>query len=625
MPDIPTHDLVVYGSCAGGIACAVRAAREGLSVLLVVHTPHLGGMLTSGLCVWDTVHEGRRAPIYDELRAAMIEHYRATYGEGSPQHLAAVPGKHGHSNGNFEPRVAQQLVEALVARERRITVRRRCIPVATRREGRALAEVTFGGIDGGGEFTVTAAVFADCSYEGDLMALAGVPYRVGRESRAEHGEPHAGRLHMRHLPADAVPPVPLNLRTYPGTYVAVDEPGAGDGDDLVQAFNWRTVLTDDPSNRMPIPAPARTPEVDIAALERIGFSEGLPNRKVRVNRPQLIGRQNAYVEGDWNARRAVMDEHWDAFLALMRFLQSDPSLSEEARRVAREWGLARDEFADNCHRPYEIYARETRRMRGRATFSQHDATLAPGLSRAPVHADSIAATEWYMDVHACTDHRLPGTLHEGKVILYGATLPGQVPFRALLPEDLDNLLVPVCVSSTHVGWGTIRLEPTWMNIGESAGTIAAIAVRRGVPPATLLPDDYQPALARSGVMLGFFNDCQPGDAGSDAAQYFSARGFFAGYDARLDAPLTADVAAIWVEALHLPTGDPIAVARRVAAAGERGTAMTADGFRRLLPAALASAVRPGDRAIGRREALDSLFSTLLDVARSGGVAATARA
>jgi hypothetical protein len=418
---------------------------------------------------------------------------------------------------------------------------------------------------------------------------------------------------MRRLDAADAPPVRcdagLKLRCFPEDYGVVQTPESGRGDGLVQAYNWRTVLTDDPENRMPVPEPSE-PVADVAQLDRLWHGEWLPNRKCRVNRPQLLGIQNAYVEGDWTVRRAVMDAHWNAFLAVVRFLQHDPSVPEKARARWREFGLAKDEFADNGHRPYEIYVRESRRLRGRFVFSEHDVRPAAGIARAPIHADSIAATDWYADVHACAYDRLPGTEREGKVIMFGQTVPGQVPFRAILPPDLDNVLIPVCASCTHIGWAALRLEPTWMSIGESAGFIAAIAVRRKVPPATLTPEAYQPLLARSGVMLGFLNDAEPPEV---AAQYFAAKGFFAGYDARLQDPLSVEVGTIWAEAVtELASSgyDAMGVARRIVEIAQPGPTLTADAFRRLLPTTWSGAVPDRGEAVTRGQALGWLFAAI---------------
>jgi hypothetical protein len=273
--------------------------------------------------------------------------------------------------------------------------------------------------------------------------------------------------------------------------------------------------------------------------------------------------QTEYVEADWTGRQKIMDAFWDTTLALLYFLQNDPSVDPARQKSWREFGLAKDEFADNGHRPHEFYVREGRRITGRYIFTQHDAMLAEGLERAPVHADSIGVTEWYLDTHACTPRRIEGALEEGKMMLDVETFPGQVPYRAILPQGVDNLLVPVCLSSTHVAWGTIRLEPTWMNLCESAGHAAAMAVQQQIAPAKLDPDALLRNLATSHVMLNFFNDVDvtSNDPQVAAAQYFATKGFFADYDAKLDQPLTEAVKAVWQEKFDKPQRRVQAVAK----------------------------------------------------------------
>jgi hypothetical protein len=168
------YDLVVIEGTPGGVACAVRAAREGLNVALVNRTEHLGGILSSGLGVWDTLWEGKRSPVYDELRQSIFDHYKTTYGEKSQQYRDALPGKSGHTNGKFEPHVVEKLITNLVAREPNITLLKGYIPVAVRRDGRRLTEVTIRNFKGTETIRIRAMIFADCSYEGDLLPLDAV-------------------------------------------------------------------------------------------------------------------------------------------------------------------------------------------------------------------------------------------------------------------------------------------------------------------------------------------------------------------------------------------------------------------------------------------------------------------
>ncbi|MBC7369337.1 MAG: FAD-dependent oxidoreductase [Undibacterium sp.] len=558
------YDLVVYGSTPGGIACAVRAAREGLQVLMVTHADHIGGILSSGLSTMDTLYNGSRAPIYDEFREAIYDHYRATYGEHSAQYKATLPGQ---PKTKFEAHIVEEIFELMLKKEPRVTLVRAYYPVAARREQRALQGVTFRALRGPVTFEVVGAIFADCSYEGDLLAVAKVPYRWGREARAEFNEEHAGRIFVRRTewPPRKVDPAylkdywKLNLFHYERWYEIIQPQSTGAADQSVQAYNLRTILTRDPANRVTVTKPDGYDRDEIVRRMKhdINWSGNVPrvnqpNDKTYLNLPELVGVQHAYVEGDWEARRRVTAEHRRLVLSLIYFQQHDASVPEAIRRGWSEWGLPRDEFPSNGHVPYEIYVREGRRLDGRFRFTENDARLATGLKRAPVHGDAISITEWFLDSHACTPEELPGSLWEGELLLNNITFPGQIPFRAILPQGVDNLLVPLCASSSHIGWGAIRLEPTWMSLAEAAAVAAVIALREHKTPADIKPDELVRALAERKVLLAFFNDVEgkQGEPWYAAVQYFGTQGFFATYDARPGGPLAKPLADRWVLALE---------------------------------------------------------------------------
>lgn len=621
--DLPKHfDFVVVGGTPAGIAFALRSGREGASVLIVHHTRHLGGMLVNGLSVWDSRYERKRSPVYNELRADILDYYRTTYGADSRQFICALPGATGHSNGKFEARVAESLIAEKVAQEKRITVLLEHFPIAVERRGALMRSITFRHMKTAAAFRATASVFVECSYEADTFPLAGIPYRVGRESRVEHGEPHAGVIYMQ--PADTAPTeessrlaarqARLGLRRFPEFQKMLPE-STGEGDGNVQGINYRIILTDNPANRVAVEKPTRYDAEELAKLDFNSEIEAIPNDKICLNRPQLLGLQTAYVEGNWEVRHKIMDAHWQKAVALLWFKQNDPSVPETERARWMRYGLARDEFADNGNRPYEIYFREGRRLQGRYLLTQADTTLADGLHRPPLHADAIAFSEWYVDSHACTPRRANGSLEEGKVMLYQESFPGQIPYRALLPQGVDNMLVPVNMSCTHVAWNTVRLEATWMHVAEAAAYAALQALREGIPPASIDCAALQRTLAQRGVALAFFNDLEPavGNETVMAAQYFSTRGFFPDFDAQLDAPLDTATAQAWVRAARLDApADPTATARAVLAAAEGGqaTPITRGAFAAICPGY--DPAKPAELPILRREALIALWRAHLN-------------
>jgi hypothetical protein len=589
-------DLVVYGGTPAGVACAVRAAREGLLVLLVEHTRQLGGMFTHGLSVMDTLYAGARAPLYDEVRRGIHDYYRIHYGPDSPQFVASRPG---HPKAYFEAHVVEQLIEELVARESGITVVRGYAPIGATREGAVVRHVRFGEKHGPRQFTAQGVAFADCSYEADLAAVAQVSYRVGRESRSEYNEEHAGRIFLRkvtpfpppHVDPDVIARYKqLNLFHYDRWFEIVRPESTGVGDRQVQTYNIRAVLTTNPENRY---IPAQPPADYNAEVWREVWSQKppysqllgpLPNQKFLWNMPEVIGPQNDYPDGDWRVREHVVELHRRATASMLYFLQNDPAVPAGEQARWRNLGFARDEFVESGHLPTEVYARETRRIKGRVVFTENEARLAPGLERTPIQPDAISITEWFVDSHASTTERVRDSLFEGEIYLNYVSHPGQISYRTLLPEGLDNLLVPVCLSASHVGWGAIRLEPTWMSLGEAAAHATVIAREQDQTVSEVSARQLVARLAERRILLSFFNDValDGGEPWIAAVQLLGTQGFFASYDARPYDAVGPELAKVWLDsAADWVSGsatDPNERARRVAAAERAEGSVTAEDF-----------------------------------------------
>lgn len=581
--DGKSYDLVVIGGTPGGIACAVRAAREGLSVLLVNHTQHLGGFVTSGAGGWEAPYDGLRSPIYGEMITGAAQYYAKTYGEGSPQHIVSMPSKTSRAHidrPKIEPRIAEMLFNEMVDKEKTLTVLLGHIVTKAERNGALIKNVTLKPMHEDSTITVSGKIFADGMYEGDLMAVAVVKTQIGRESRAQYGEKHAGVIYtqerhkepgQRGFPT-AADEGTLNIRyNSHATADIVEGPQSGEADDSVMAYNYRLILTRDPANRILVEKPAN---FDLGIAKQAiggGFVPNLPNKKVAWNGGRLIGPQNEYPSADWPKREAISKRYLEAMLMHLWWVQNDPEAPEKERKQFANYGLAADEFPDNGHAPYEIYVREARRLVGRYVFKEQDNVIAEGIARTPIHADSIAMTDWPVDSVACLPRKIPGSNTDGILFLGEESRPAQVPYRSILANEVENLLVPVAISASHVGWGSIRLEPVWMQLGESAGFAAALAVKGKTTPAALNPDILIRKLAASHVMVSFFNDLDvtSEDPQVAAAEYFGTKGFFASYDARLDKPLTEALKAIWQKGfaeLQKGTLDPMSFAKIVHAA-----------------------------------------------------------
>lgn len=590
------YDVVVSGAAAPGIIAAVRAARDGLKVALVARGQHLGGSLPS-LGALETHYAGKRAPLLDEFADAVKAHYRERCGADSEAYRVCSSGR----MITFEPKVAEMLLERLVAGESRIVLHRGFVPMKADRRDAQLLAVTFASLDDGKTLRLAARAFVEASDEGDLMAAAGVRHRIGRESRAEFGEPRAGRVFTRWLTGQyprAAIGGRLNL-VPAGATTSEPLPGStGEGDDNIQSYSYRLCLTDDPANRRLLTAPpagydradyapillspeekARLPLPfhhrfliyplrEMVERDHIFHGHTLPNRKRSWNAANLTGGGKDYPAADETRRGAIAREHLDHALCLMWFLQNDSEMPADLREQARAWGLAKDEFIATGNIPPELYVREARRLVGRTVFTENDALDAPGLDRAPIHADAVGITEFSLDSLACTTERLGDSLCDGQLFQMEVSRPAQVPWGALLPREMDNLVVVTTLSATHVGWGTARQTPTQMHLAESAARAIVLAARAGIPPARLPTDRLQRHLCEHGIMLTFFNDVDvtSNDPRAAAAQYFGTKGFFASYDAKLDAPLTEAVQAVWqdgFEKLKQGTLEPMQLAKAV--------------------------------------------------------------
>lgn len=612
------YDFVVIGGTASGVACAVRAAREGCSVLLVQHNRHIGGMLANGLMQWDALYGGPRAPLFTELLRNIEKDAIARFGKDSKSHQII---RHTHEHypvGWVEPHVMERECHRLVADAKNVTLLLEHYPVAAERDGALLKCVTLRAYGTTHDVAVKAAMFADATYEGDLLALAKVPYRVGREARAEYDEPHAGKVFVNidHRAPESVVKEGLNIRAYGSRQGGIDQASPFTADGYPQAYNYRFCVTRNPDNRVmltePPPGYNRNEYVNYER-KSIATNAG-PNLKSHMNSPILPGENHEYPEAAWPEREKIIARHRNFGLGLIWFLQNDESVPAGKRAEFRQWGLARDEFPDNSHIPYEMYVREARRLVGRHVITEHDGMLAKDYARAPIHPDSVAVTDWYMDSHSCTTDSRPGFKYDGKLILTEESRPMQVPYRALLPQGVDNLLVPVCLSSTHVAWGALRLEPVWMQTGEAAGWAAALSKSHQTIPGKLNSEVLLRTLVAKRHLVSFFNDLKVDaqDSWIEAAQYFATKGFFHDYNVRPLEPLTSETAAAWIEgwrALQKGKLDAASNASMIAKAEKnRSAPVSAKAWRQMLGGSVEKTA--GDQMLKRGEALRMMFARL---------------
>ncbi len=513
--------VVVYGATPAGIAAALAAGEEGESVLLVEPTSSIGGLVTSGLSHTDIRTFESITGTFLDFTRRVEAHYQATYGNDSPQTRNCERGIFG------EPSVNLLIFESMLAEQPRVEVIRQTRLVdVTKRDGRTIESVTL--TDANGKRSVVSArLFIDASYEGDLMAAGGVQWRLGRESREEYGESLA-------------PP---------------------EADDQLQAYNFRLVMTRIPENRVMPLAPAGYRREDFLAvldvlsdgrIERIfgypskclfkAHEPPLPNGKYDINdvsngivRLSLPGVNREWPSGDATTRERIFNEQLRDQVGLLYFIQNDDAVPREFREEARQWGWCRDEFQESGHLPPQLYVREARRMKGLYTFTEQDTDHAPDDARAVLHTDSIAMGDYGPNCH--------GTAHEGPRFagrhtgeFYKPVVPYQIPYGVLVPIDVDNLLVAGAVSASHVGFCALRYEPIWTSLGQAAGHAAHLAIEQGCPAADVPVTLLQLRLHAHGSATTYVSDVPPAHADFTAVQWWGLHGGWHGLNPQPEKP-----------------------------------------------------------------------------------------
>jgi len=473
-------DLIIWDSTPAGLTASVAAAREGLKVIVVTEDKHVGGLQTSGLGYTNAGQIPTIGGLTREYHERILKYYVAKYGMESPQVVASLEGF------RFEPHVAEVVWEDWLTEVGVKIVRQEVIKSVEKEGARVVAMHT------GSGRSFRSRMFIDASYEGDLLALAGCAFHLGRESRAQYNESLAGI-------------------TYPPER-------AGEEDRKLQPFDYRCCLTDIPENRVPFTEPpGYNPEdyaMERARLVRMGartLKDALPlnimpNRKTDSRTAEWPGHSWDYIDATRDRRAEIELAHRHHSAGYLWFLMTEPSLKQSLREDAARWGLAKDEFTDNGNWPWHVYVREGRRFVGEYVMTQRDCV------EDRFKPDSIGICSWYMDVHPVEIHRV-----EEKFIPDGyinqAVQPFEIPWRSVLPKaaEAENLLVPVAMSSSHVAFSSIRVEPVWMILGQSCGVAAAMSLTGKTPLHQLPAEKLKTRLTELGQVIDArpFNDFWP--------------------------------------------------------------------------------------------------------------------
>ncbi|QEF96976.1 Xanthan lyase precursor [Stieleria maiorica] len=530
-------DVVIYGGTSAAVTAAVQVKQMGKSVVIVCPDKHLGGLSSGGLGWTDT---GKKEVIgglaRDFYHRIYLEYQkpeswqwqtRDSYGNKG-QGNRAIDGEN-RTQWIFEPHVAEKVFEDYIAEY--------AIPVHRDRwlDRQSGVEVVDGRIVSirmlGGQ-TYQAKVFLDATYEGDLLAAAGVPYHVGRESVEQYGENwngvQTGVLHHQHHFGNLPPISPYKTPGDPSSGVlpriSADPPGEkGAADHRVQAYCFRMCLTDHPENRVPFAEPEGYDPSQYELLARIyqaGWQDTfrkfdpIPNRKTDTNNhgpmsTDNIGFNYDYPEASYERRREIIREHETYQKGWLYFHTTDPRVPDEIRTAMQSWGLAADEFTDNGNWPHQIYVREARRMIGKYVMTENE------LQKRRPTPKSVGMGSYSIDSHNVQRYITPeGYVQNEGDIGVSTGGPYQISYDSLVPKQSDctNLLVPVCVSSSHIAFGSIRMEPVFMILGQSAATAAVLAIDGGSAVQDVRYEDLKERLEADGQVLQY-----EGGGGSGAA------------------------------------------------------------------------------------------------------------
>lgn len=520
------HDIVVYGGTSGGITAAVQAARDGRSVVLISPTKHLGGLTTSGLGWTDLGDSSILGGLSREFYHLAYRHYQedkswvqqtreafGNKGQGGPAFNDAA-----QIASVFEPKVAEAIFARMLADAKvQVIAGKLDLKNGVSLNGKRITKIR---MDDGREFA--GKMFIDASYEGDLLPGAKVSFTTGREANATHGETASGIQMERSTKNQLVDGIdPYNKPGDPesGLLPGVNaDAGGRDGsaDEKLQAYCFRMVLTDVAENRVKIDKPEVYKEEDYELLFRsieAGQTSGffkydlVPNRKTDSNNSggistDFIGKN--YGEGwDWTTlghrereNLSKQHEHWQR--GLLWTLQNHPRVPEKIREATSKWGLPKDEFTDNGHWPWQLYVREARRMISDHVMTQEHCT---GRQVVP---DSAGMAAYSMDSHHVQRVVKNGMVkNEGDVQLHGVK-PYPVSYRSLIPKkgECENLLVPWSLSASHMAFGSIRMEPVFMVLAQSAAIAADLALDENIPVQAIPYETLRPRLLAAGQALG---------------------------------------------------------------------------------------------------------------------------
>lgn len=520
LASIRQADVIIYGGTSAAVIAAVQVKKMGKTVIIVSPDKHLGGLSSGGLGFTDTGNKEVIGGLSREFYQRLYQHYQKTEswqwqkkdeygnkGQGTP----ALDGTN-RTMWIFEPHAAEQVFEDF-AKENNLTIYRnewldRSAIGMVKMSGSIRSIRSLSGN------VYQGKMFIDATYEGDLMALAGVKYHVGREANSVYGEKWNGVQtevfqHGHHFKTK-ISPYKIENDPKSGLLPEVSDKPAGEygsGDNKIQAYCFRMCLSNHPDNRIPFAKPQGYDPARYELYARV-FAAGwretfdkfdpIPNRKTDTNNhgpfsTDYIGKNYDYPEATYARRQQIIKEHELYQKGLMYFLQNDPRVPADVHEKMQQWGLPKDEFKDNGNWPHQLYIREARRMIGEFVMKEADAL---GKTKVP---NPVGMGSYALDAHNAQRYVKPDGFvqNEGDIGVH-PDKPYSIAYGSILPKESEcnNLLVPVCISSSHIAYGSIRMEPVFMILGQSAATAAVLAIENNVSPQKLPYEKLQTTLLK---------------------------------------------------------------------------------------------------------------------------------
>ncbi len=522
-------DVVVYGCTSGAVTAAVQTKKMGKTVILVCPEKHLGGLTAGGLGWTDSGNKAVIGGLSREFYHRVWQHYakpeawkwqkQAEFGNKGQGTVAL--DQESRTMWIFEPHVAEQVYEQWVKELQIPVIRNAWLDRAkgVKKKGDRIVSITM--LDGK---TYAGKMFMDATYEGDLMAAAGVSYHVGREAVSTYNEKWAGVQtgvlhHGHHFGAVKTPISPYVVPGDPKSGVlpriSSAPPGNyGEADSKIQAYCFRMCLTKVPENRVPFAKPAGYDPKEYELLVRVfeaGWREtfrkfdAIPNGKTDTNNhgpfsTDNIGRNWDYPEASYARRKAIEQEHAQYQQGWLYFIANDLRVPEDVRTEMAKWGLAKDEFQGSGNWPHQMYIREARRMTGQYVMTENE------LLKKRATPESVGMGSYGMDSHNIQRYITPeGYVQNEGDIGVSTNGPYQISYGSLVPKrgQVANLLVPVCLSSSHIAYGSIRMEPVFMILGQSAATAAVMAIEKGLAVQDVPYTELRGRLEKDGQVLDY--------------------------------------------------------------------------------------------------------------------------